>query len=497
MVMDNGDKYHVRKERLAMNASDESNLKAEGEFRDSIATVDDHGRRLWIYPKKPSGRFHNWRIGVTVVLLSFLFAGPFLKINGQALLLLNIFERKFIIFGVPFWPQDFVLLAVTLLTFFVFIILFTVVFGRVWCGWLCPQTLFMEMVFRKVEYLIEGDAAAQRRLSNETWSFNKLGRKTLKHTIFILISLLIAHTAMAYLIGIENTIAIATHSPFENLAGFLGLISFTGIFYGLFAKFREQACIAVCPYGRLQGVLLGKESIVVAYDWIRGEPRGHLRKNQVALTDQGDCIDCKLCIHVCPTGIDIRNGTQLECVNCTACIDACDIVMLKIGKPKGLIRYASINAITHGTLKLINPRVIGYSLVLIALLGILSFALLTRSDVETTILKVPGTLYQREPGLITNLYNIEFVNKTFNDLTLTIKVETPTTAIIQKVDRKDIVIPAEGLVKSVYFIKIPEKEVKNARTIITLGIYETGRRIEIVKAKFIGPVTKASDAKRN
>lgn len=488
--MDAGIKIDVRKERLAKNNVGE-------QFRDSIATVDDKGKRLWIYPKKPSGKFHNWRILVTVILLLILFGGPFIKVNGQPFMLLDIFERKFIIFGQAFWPQDFVLLAVTLITFFVFIILFTVVFGRVWCGWLCPQTLFMEMVFRKIEYWIEGDAASQQRLAKEKWNLKKVYKKTLKHTIFIIISVLIAHTLLAYILGIEKTLSIVTNSPLKNVAGFIGLVSFTGIFYGLFAKFREQACIAVCPYGRLQGVLLGKESIVVAYDWLRGEPRGHLKKKETAQVNLGDCVDCKLCVQVCPTGIDIRNGTQLECVNCTACIDACDDVMIKIGKPKGLIRYASINSITKGVLKLVNLRVIGYSVVLIALLGLLSFALITRSDVETTVLKVPGTLYQREPGMITNLYNVEFVNKTFDNLNLDIKVESPAGAVLHSVDGKAVVVPAEGLLKSVYFIKIPEKNVVRARTVVTLGVYQEGNRIETVKVKFIGPVSKASDAKRN
>jgi len=482
-------KIDVRKERL-------QNKNSEDEFRDSIATVDEKGKRLWIYPKKPSGKFHTWRIIVTVILLSLLFGGPFIKINGQPLLLLNVLERKFIIFGQAFWPQDFVLLAVTLIAFFVFVILFTVVFGRVWCGWLCPQTLFMEMVFRKIEYWIEGDAAAQRRLSKEKWNGEKIFKKTSKHTLFILISILIAHTALAYLIGAERTFQIVREPPSENIAGFIGLVSFTVIFYGLFAKFREQACIAVCPYGRLQGVLLGKDSIVVAYDWIRGEPRGHLKKDQ-PVAGLGDCIDCKLCVHVCPTGIDIRNGTQMECVNCTACIDACDDVMVKIGKPKGLIRYASINSITNGVLKLITPRVIGYTFVLLAVVGVLGFALITRSDVETTVLKVPGTLYQREPGVITNLYNVEFVNKTFNEMNLEIKIESPSFAQIYHVDGKEIVIPAEGMVKGIYFIKIPEENVLNARTIVTLGIYQNGEQIETVSAKFIGPVKRASDAKRD
>jgi cytochrome c oxidase accessory protein FixG len=487
-------KIDIRKDRFVQRAG---NISSSEGFRDTIATVDSDGKRLWVYPKKPSGKLHQWRIAVTVILLSLYFAGPFIKINGQPLLLLNVFERKFVIFGQAFWPQDFVLLAITLIILFVFIILFTVVFGRIWCGWLCPQTLFMEMVFRKIEYLIEGDAAAQKRLNKESWSMNKFGKKTLKHSIFTLISLLIAHTVLAYLVGIKNTMAIIQQPPLENLPGFATMIGFAGTFYFVFAKFREQACIAVCPYGRLQGVLLSKESIVVAYDWLRGEPRGHRKKTASVDLSLGDCIDCKLCVQVCPTGIDIRNGTQMECVNCTACIDACDDVMIKIGKPKGLIRFASVNSITHGITKIITPRVIGYSFVLLALVGILGFALITRTDVETTVLKVSGTLYQREPGLITNLYNFEFVNKTFDELQLEVRIESPTDAIIHKVDGRPIVVPAEGLMKAVYFIKIPEHKISNARTVVTLGVYAAGKKLETVKAKFIGPVTRASDAKRN
>lgn len=463
------------------------------EFRDTINTVDEKGKRIWVYPKKPAGHYHRLRIAVTVVLLSILFAGPFITIGGQPLLLMNVFERRFVIFGQAFWPQDFVILALALIAFFVFIILFTVVFGRVWCGWACPQTLFMEMVFRKIEYWIEGDASEQRRLNKEPWHAMKIVKKGSKQLIFIAISILIAHTTMAYLIGIDQTFAIVTQPPLDHLAGFIGIVVFTAIFYGVFAHFREQACIAVCPYGRLQGVLLSKDSIVVAYDWIRGEPRGKLRKNAPAIP-QGDCIDCKLCYHVCPTGIDIRNGTQLECVNCTACIDACDDVMIKIGKPKGLIRFASYNTIEKGVQRLFSTRVIAYSIVLLALTGIVTAALFTRSEIETTVLKVPGTTFQRtEEGLISNLYNIEFVNKSFDDIVLEIRIENPGNAVLEKVGDKSIVVPKEGLLKSVFFVKMHPSQIVAAKTAVTLGVYRDGKRLESIKTKFISPVTSASE----
>lgn len=472
-----------------MSHTPENFYEYDDEFRNTIGTVDAEGKRVWVYPKKPKGIFHNKRVVVSIVLLILFFSAPFIKIGGQPLLLLNIFERKFVIFGQAFWPQDFFLLALTLITFFVFVILFTVVFGRIWCGWACPQTIFMEMVFRKIEYWIEGDANQQRRLNSEPWTTQKIVKKTGKQLIFIAISIIISHTAMAYLIGVEQVQKIITQSPTEQWAGFTGLVVFTGIFYGVFAFFREQACIVVCPYGRLQGVLLVKESIVVAYDWLRGEPRGKIKKQAIEEVKKGDCIDCKLCVHVCPTGIDIRNGTQLECVNCTACIDACDDVMIKIGKPKGLIRFASYNSIKDGLQKVITGRVIGYSFVLLALITLLSFMISTRSDVETTVLKVPGTLYQKaEDGAITNLYTFEFVNKTFEDITLEPRVESPSGAILYRVGEQAVTVPAGELLKSVYFIKIPRQDIVSAKTVVAIGIFRDGIKIETVKAKFIGPI---------
>ncbi len=473
-----------------MNRQRENLYEYDDEFRNSIATVDAEGKRVWIYPKKPSGPYHRWRIIVTTFLLTILFVTPFIQVNGRPFILLNFFERKFILFGQVFWPQDFFLLALTLVTFFVVITLFTVAFGRIWCGWMCPQTLFMEMIFRKIEYWIEGDAHQQRKLNNAKWDTAKISRKTFKHLIFLSISVLIAHLVMAYLVGVDEVFEIVSRPPAENMAGFIGLVVFAGIFYGVFAIFREQACIAVCPYGRLQGVLLVKDSLVVAYDWIRGEPRGKLKKDQITTeSHKGDCIDCKLCVHVCPTGIDIRNGTQLECVNCTACIDACDDVMDKIGKPKGLIRYSSYNAIKNGIQKIFTPRIIGYSFVLFTLLSVLGYFIVTRADIETTVLKAPGTLYSKtDDGKIANVYNIEFVNKTFDDVLLEMKVETPTSASLLKIGDPQIVVPSEGILKGLFMIKLPEEEIKTMKMNVVLGIYQSGKRIETANARFIGPL---------
>ena len=474
----------------------QENLYAyDEEFRDSIATVDAKGKRIWIYPKKPSGAYHRWRVVVTSILLALFFMGPFIQTNGHQFLLFNVFERKFILFGQVFWPQDFFLLALTLIALFVFVILFTVVFGRIWCGWACPQTLFMEMVFRKIEYLIEGDANQQRRLNQEPWHMSKVVKKIFKQFIFIAISILIAHVTMAYLIGMDQVKGIVTQPPTAHLAGFIGLTAFTAVFYGVFARFREQACIAVCPYGRLQGVLLVKDSIVVAYDWLRGEPRGKLKKH-APIEKKGDCIDCKLCVHVCPTGIDIRNGTQLECVNCTACIDACDEVMLKINKPKGLIRYSSHTAIQEGTQRLFTPRVAGYSVVLTALVCLLSYLIFTREDIDITVLKAPGTLYSRtEDGQITNVYNIEFLNKTFDEVPLELRIEAPANASLSKVGDPVILVPKEGILKSLFIVKVPEASLTAMRTTVVMGVYQQGEKIMTTQARFVGPVPPLRSAR--
>lgn len=462
----------------------------EEEYRDTIATVDEKGRRIWLNPKKPQGRYHTYRIIVTVVLLGLLFGAPFLSWKGHPMFLFNIFERKFILFGTVFWPQDFIIFGIGMIAFFVFVILFTVVFGRIWCGWMCPQTIFMEMVFRKIEYWIEGDANQQRKLSSQPWNLDKIWKKGAKLFIFLGISTLIAHTLMAYLIGIDQVAEIVTQPPSAHWAGFIGLVAFTGIFFWVFAYFREQACIAVCPYGRLQGVLLDKDSIVVAYNWLRGEPRGKISKDQEKKAEppKGDCIDCKLCVHVCPTGIDIRNGTQLECVNCTACIDACDEVMLKVDRPKGLIGYYSHNMIEAGKKVNFNTRIAAYSVVLVAILGLLGFLLTTRSDVEATMMRVPGMLYQeKENGLISNLYNIQFVNKTYDDIAIEVRLKDAKGGVISRVGGEAIVIPAASNLESVYFIDLPREQVTETSNALVVQLYRDGELLDEIKTNFVGP----------
>jgi len=462
------------------------------DFRDTPAYVGEGGSRVWVYPKKPAGPLHNWRVVATIALLGLLFTGPFIKIGGQPLLLLNIFDRHFIIFGKVFWPQDMYLFIFLLLIFFVFIILFTVIFGRVWCGWACPQTLFMEMVFRKIEYWIDGDHNQQRKLKAQPWDAEKVGKRGVKYAAFLAISMLISHTVMAYLIGWENTLEIISNSPLDNLAGFVGLMAFTGIFFFVFTVLRDQACTVICPYGRLQSVMLDKSSIVVIYDWLRGEPRGKINKAETPST-KGDCIDCKLCVQVCPTGIDIRNGTQMECVNCTACIDACDDVMVKIHKPKGLIRFDSFKGVSEKLPFKLNARIIGYSIVLVLLLSGFTSLLLTRTDFQATVTKVRGTTYQTQPnGDISNLYNIQVVNKTFEDIQVAIKLKNKEGEVVI-VGGDKITLAAQAKSENTFFITIPKEKILKNRQDLQLAIYAGDELIEEIQTSFIGPIKKKEE----
>jgi cytochrome c oxidase accessory protein FixG len=459
----------------------------EASYRDHISTVDESGKRVWVYPKKPKGKFTNYRMLVSILLLVFLLAGPFISIDGEPLLLMNILERKFVIFGQVFWPQDFHLAVIGMITTVVFIILFTIVFGRIFCGWLCPQTIFMEWVFRRVEYWIEGDYMKQKKLDRQAWDAEKIWKKGSKHFVFLVISTVIMHTFMAYIIGVDQTWQLIQSGPAEEPVAFVVMVALTGMFYGVFSRLREQVCTTICPYGRLQGVLLDRKSIVVAYDYQRGETRGKYRKGEDReALDKGDCIDCKQCVYVCPTGIDIRNGTQLECVNCTACMDACDSIMDAIGKPKGLVRYDSEDHIETKTPFVFTGRMRAYSLVLLALMGVLVTLLMIRSDLETTILRTPGMMYQERPdGAISNLYQLKMLNKSNNIYPVKLELMEPAGRI--EMVGEDIVLRKQGMEAGAFFIIINPEELDGLSTSVEVGVFSDGKLLETVTTRFLGP----------
>lgn len=468
--------------------SDVNELYRDESFRDSISTVDKDGKRIWIFPKKPFGKLTDYRTYVSYVLLAILFAGPWIKIDGEPLLLLNILERKFVIFGRVFWPQDFFIFGLAMITGVVFIILFTVVYGRIFCGWICPQTIFMEHVFRRIEYWIEGDWKHQKRLSEMPWNAEKTRKRILKHSIFFLIAFAISNTFLAYIIGAEALLAIQFANPLNHLPGLLAMLAFTGVFYFVFARLREQVCTSICPYGRLQGVMLDKDSIVVAYDYVRGENRSKWRKGEDrAANAKGDCIDCHQCVDVCPTGIDIRNGTQLECINCTACIDACNHVMDKVGLEPDLIRYASENGIQSRDMAFKwSFRAIAYTAVLFVLLGFMSFLLISRSDVEATVLRTPGMLYHKEDdGRISNLYNYKLINKTNRDMELEIRLLNAEGEM--KLIGTNLYIERQGKAEGALFIIFERGELVDKKMKVKLGIFANDELIETTNTTFIGP----------
>lgn len=467
-----------------------SNLPDES-FRDSIATINEEGKRNFIFPKKPSGKYYDKRKLLSYFLLVFLLSAPFLKINGNQFLLFNVLERKFSIFGFPFWPQDFYIFVLSMIVGVVGLTLFTVAFGRIFCGWFCPQTIFMEMVFRRIEYWIDGDRGAQMRLAKQEWNAEKIKKRLTKWLVFFIISFLIANVFLAYLIGSDKLLEYIEEGPRENISTLIALLIFTGVFYFVFAWFREQVCIIACPYGRMQGVLLDNKSINVTYDHVRGEgEKGRAKwdkREDRAASGKGDCIDCKQCIVVCPTGIDIRNGTQLECINCTACIDECDTIMDKVGLPKGLIRYASEDEIVKKEKFKLTTRMKGYIAVLTILIGILIGLLFLRNDVEANVFRLPGQLYEQKGKVISNVFTYKIVNKTVKDFdNVSFKLEKPK-GVIRLVGNKHIVVQKEDLFQGTLFIEIPISEVKKDKMKVKIGVYNDGKLIETTTTTFLGP----------
>ena len=461
------------------------------DYRDHLTTADKDGHRRWLYPKKPSGYWYEHRTHLSWLLIAVMFAGPWIRINGNPLLLINIVERRFSILGQIFWPQDTLIFAVAVLVFFAGIMIFTTAFGRLWCGWTCPQTVMMEMVFRKLEYLIEGDAAEQRALDAAPWTAKKFAKKVLKHTVFFGASFIIGNTLLAYIIGSDQLLHIQFDDPRNHLVGLTFMTLFSLLFYAIFARFREQACTFICPYGRFQSALLDENTLLVAYDNARGETRAPLHRDETfdqrKAEGKGDCVNCRACVAVCPTGIDIRNGVQMECVNCTACIDACDTIMDKVGQPRGLIRFASLNNIAHGTPQRFTPRMALYAAVLTGLITLFLYLVFTRCDVETTLLRAPGSLFQvTADGNIENLYTVKVVNKTMHDIPVELRLEG-RPGKVRVMGSSDFTVPAAKLAQTSVLIELKSKQLDGASTKLKLGVYSQGKLLETIHTAFVGP----------
>ncbi|MBI2793326.1 MAG: cytochrome c oxidase accessory protein CcoG [Ignavibacteria bacterium] len=475
-------------------------LEDHERFRSELSSILPDGRRRWIYARKPSGIYYTARTILSVVLVAFLLLAPFIKIGGHQFLLLNILSREFVFFGVPFWPNDFYLVALIFLAVIVTIVLFTATLGRIWCGWLCPQTIFMEMVFRKIEWMIEGGPKEQAKRHSGPWTWDRIWRTSVKVGIFFAISFIIANTFLSYVISSDTLLLYVREGPFSHASLFVGLLFFTFVFFMVFYRFREQACVVACPYGRYMSALVDETTVAVTYDYMRGEQRAKWSKADNAArksmhgTDgefrrphgRGDCVDCYQCVTVCPTGIDIRNGIQLECVNCTACIDACDEVMTRVGLPKGLVRYSSQQQIEQHTTSWLTGRIKAYLIVwtLLMVAAITLFAM--RSTLDVGILRQEGTTWVTTATGMGNFYRLQIINKSNKDLPYVLNVVEPAGAVITPIDLPKVVHGGQ-IMKGRFLVTIPTDIATSFDKKLVLSIQSNGEIVKTVTTSFVMP----------
>lgn len=436
-------------------------------FRAELASIAKDGRRKWVYARQQKGRYYTARTLLSIVLVAFFVLSPFVKVGGHQFMLLNLLDRSFVLFGMPFWPQDMWLLVLIFLLCVVTVALFTATLGRIWCGWMCPQTIFMEMMFRRIEWLIDGGPKEQARRRGGPWTFDRLWRAVVKQSVFAVLSFGIANVFLAYLISSDTLLRYISDGPTAHAGVLIPLTLFSGVFYAVFARFREQACVIVCPYGRYMSALVDENTLAVTYDPVRGEQRGKGKDRE----GKGDCVDCYQCVTVCPTGIDIRNGIQLECVNCTACIDACDAVMDKVKKPRGLIRYASLNAIRSGASHWFTPRIAAYGSVWLVLVAVVSVLFMLRSDIEITLLRQEGSVWVTTTEGVGNYYRVEIINKTSNPRNIQFDVISPKGATVKPlVDAKSVKPWSE--IKGRLLVIVPPESVVNGVGRVTIQVRE-------------------------
>jgi len=450
---------------------------------ESVSTINKDGSRRFVYPRSIHGRFTTWRGIVFSLLIAVYVLLPWIQINGSPAVFLDLQHRQFHFFGLTFVTQDlwigfFLVSGIAFSLFYV-----SALFGRVWCGWGCPQTVFLE-VARRIERWVEGDAQARIRLARQPYTGTKTLKRIAKHSLYVLFAGVLAHVFLSYFVSLPRLYRMMTGAPGENWASFLLVAGMTAALWFNFHWFREQFCIVLCPYGRLQSALIDKHSVIIGYDARRGEPRG-----RVSTPGAGDCVDCLKCVAVCPTGIDIRQGLQMECIGCSACIDACDEVMTKLSRPRGLIRYASSEALAGRKTKWIRPRIILYTVLLAFGAMAMTLALTTIKPATVSLLRMQGAPYFIDAGMVRNQFFLRVLNKRNRDESFRVElVDAPPTLKATGL-AESIRVPALGEEMRPVIMTIPRADFREdpkfrVRIINSQGVAVAERRVT-----FLGPFT--------
>lgn len=449
-----------------------------------LPTLNEDGSRRWIRPKPSHGKFWARRRVTAYALMLVFFIIPYVRLGGKPLVLLDLPHRQFTIAGTTFLPTDTLLLMLLMASILITVFLLTAIVGRVWCGWACPQTVYMEFLFRPIERFFEGGRSGSLALDAKHVRGQLSARRLAKYATYGVLALFLAHTFLAYFVGVDQLRVWVTRSPVNHPTSFAIMALVTGAIFFDFAFFREQTCMVACPYGRWQAALLDKQSLIVAYDATRGEPRA---KGKTRAPSAGDCIDCGACTLTCPTGIDIRDGLQMECIHCTQCADACDAIMEKIGKPKGLIRYSSMAALAGEKPRKLRPRVVLYPLALSFTFGGFIAALAMKEPADVTVLRGLGEPYVIESdGAVANQIRVKIANRTSEPRSYTIGVDGLAGGKIVAPENPLPVAPGKTETSPV-FVMLPQSAFHDGERRVTLTVSDGAGYRKTILYRLVGP----------